>query len=315
MADLKATLGFIGAGATGTALACSLYPKGYNVVAVNSRGPDSAARLASRVGGCRVCITPQQVADLAQAVFITTPDDIIETIAANLAWRPCQVVIHCSGVHSVDILEHAHKYGAYICCLHPLQTFAGVEDAVSNIAGSTFALEGDPEALDLAGCMAADLDGRLLTLRPGDKVLYHASAVTLSNYLVTLMKTAAGYWESFGISRDKAVEFLLPLLKGTVRNIERSGVPDALTGPIARGDVETVRKHIACLEASHPETLDMYRTLGLETVSVALARGRLSLETAQEIRDLLGAPRHAGRQREIQAELSSDDINDLMYRH
>ena len=123
---MKMTIGFIGAGMTGTALATRLWQRGYPVVAVSSRSLSSAKRLASFVSGCTVCDGPQQVADIASVVFITTPDDVIADIAAGIRWRPGQVAVHCSGVHSTDILEPAGRYGAHACCLHPLQTFAGM---------------------------------------------------------------------------------------------------------------------------------------------------------------------------------------------
>jgi predicted short-subunit dehydrogenase-like oxidoreductase (DUF2520 family) len=287
MEQVRPTIGFIGAGVTGTALAFQLWQQGYRIVAVNSRSLSSSDRLAATVKNCHVCRTAQEVADRSQSVFITTPDDIIADIAESLTWRTGQTVIHCSGVHSTDILEPAHKYGAYVCCLHPLQTFASIEEAINNISGSTFALEGDSSALDIARDMAKAMNGNVISLKAGDKVLYHAAAVTLSNYLVTLMKTAADLWQSFGIPQEEAVQALLPLLKGTVNNIERVGIPGCLTGPIARGDVETIRKHVAAMENTHPESLSVYRVLGLNTLPIALAKGRINLETAEEIRAIL----------------------------
>lgn len=289
MKEFKPTIGVIGAGVTGTALACKLWQQGYPVIAVYSRSLNSSERLASEVHGCTIYNSPQQVADAAQAVFITTPDDVIADIAANLRWHSGQTVIHCSGVHSTDILESAHKYGANTCCIHPLQTFASVDEAVTNISGSTFALEGDEDAMVLARGIAEALKGNIIVLKAGDKVLYHAAAVTLSNYLVTLMKTAADFWQTLGIPQEKAVKSLLPLLKGTVNNIERVGIPGCLTGPIARGDVETIKKHVAALEKAHPEALETYKVLGLKTLSIALAKGRISLETEQEIEGVLQA--------------------------
>jgi predicted short-subunit dehydrogenase-like oxidoreductase (DUF2520 family) len=287
---MKMTIGFIGAGMTGTALATRLWQRGYPVVAVSSRSLTSAKRLASFVSGCTVCDGPQQVADIASVVFITTPDDVIADIAASIRWRPGQVAVHCSGVHSTDILEPASRYGAHACCLHPLQTFAGIEEAINNIPGSTFAVEGDEAGLAAARGMAQALDGNIILLKAGDKVKYHIAAVTLSNYLVALMKTSADLWQSFGVPQDEAVKALLPLLKGTVRNIERVGIPGCLTGPIARGDVETVRKHMAALEEGHAGKIDIYRVMGLKTLEIARAKGRISLETAEEIRNLLNGP-------------------------
>jgi len=290
---MKKMIGFIGAGMTGTALAVRLWQRGYSVVAVSSRSTESARRLSSFVSDCTVCDGPQQVADLAQVVFITTPDDIISDIAASIRWRPGQIAVHCSGVHSIDILETAAKSGAHACCLHPLQTFASIEEAIQNISGSTFALEGDEAGLAAAREMAQALEGNAILLKPGDKVKYHIAAVTLSNYLVALMKTSADLWQSFGIPQEEAVKALLPLLKGTVRNIERVGIPGCLTGPIARGDVETVRKHVTVLAKEEAEKMDIYRIMGLKTLEIALAKGRISLETAEEIRNLLNRPDEA----------------------
>lgn len=311
MERVKPQIGFIGAGVTGTALACQLRQQGYSIIAVNSRSLTSSETLASKVGGCNVCHTAQEVADVAQAVFITTPDDMIVDIANNLAWHAGQTVIHCSGVHSIDILQSAQKYGANIACLHPLQTFANVEEAISNIAGSTFALEGDHDALAVVRPMAEAMKGNVIILKAGDKVLYHAAAVTLSNYLVTLMKTAADMWQPLGISREDAVKALLPLLKGTVNNIERVGMPGCLTGPIARGDVETIKKHISGLENVFPACLDIYLELGQQTISIALAKGRISVETAQEIYSILEKAKRQkkeGQYPEIEAQLPSADI-------
>ncbi len=284
---MKQTIGIIGAGMTGTALAVRLWQRGYPIIAVSSRSVESARRLSSSVSGCTVCDGAQQVADLAQVVFITTPDDVIPDIAAGVRWRPGQIAVHCSGVHSIDILEMASRRGAHACCLHPLQTFAGIEEAINNISGSTFALEGDEKGLAVAREMAQALEGNIILLKAGDKVKYHIAAVTLSNYLVALMKTSADLWQSFGIPQEEAVKALLPLLKGTVRNIEQVGIPGCLTGPIARGDVETVRKHVNTLATEQPDRMGIYCMMGLKTLEIAQAKGRISLETADEIRALL----------------------------
>jgi predicted short-subunit dehydrogenase-like oxidoreductase (DUF2520 family) len=206
-------------------------------------------------------------------------------------------------------------YGAFTCCLHPLQTFASIDEAIHNISGSTFALEGDEPAMAAGRLMAAALKGTVITLKPGDKVLYHAAAVTLSNYLVTLMKTAAEFWQSFGIPQDEAVKALLPLLKGTVNNIEQVGIPDCLTGPIARGDVRTVEKHIIALRREHPELLEIYRVLGLKTLPIALTKGHIGLETAGEIRELLQADtgREPSSSIDLNEELESNSAASFLY--
>lgn len=287
MKKIRPTIGIIGAGATGTALAVQLFRQGYRIASVYSRTHQSSLMLGSLIKDCAICNTAQQAANAAQAVFITTPDDTIAAIAASLKWHSGQIALHCSGVHSTDILQPARNSGAFACCLHPLQTFASIEEAIHNMCGSTFALEGDSDALPYVEDMALALQGYIIKISAQDKILYHTAAVMLSNYLVTLMKTAASLWQSFGIPQDQAVRAMLPLLKGTVNNIERVGIPGCLTGPISRGDTGTVQKHMQALEKLHPCHLETYRLLGLQTIAIALEKGRIDAASAEGLRSAL----------------------------
>ena len=281
-------VGFIGAGTVGTALAVRLSQKGYPVVAVASRSRASAQRLAGMVPGCQAYDDPQGVADRADLVFVTTPDDAIAPTVARLRWRPGQGVVHCSGADSLDILEPARKMGAQVGAIHPLQSFASSAQALENLPGSTFALEGQGELLEKLKGIAGALEGTIVELGAGDKVLYHAAAVMACNYWVTLMKLATDLWASFGVPPDKAVPALMPLLRGTLNNLAKVGLPQALTGPIARGDLGTIKKHLEALELRAPHLLPTYRELGLKTIPIALAKGKVDGARAQEIARLLG---------------------------
>jgi len=280
-------IGFIGAGTVGNALAVRLSRKGYPVVAVASRTRASADKLADRVPGCQAYETKQEVADIADLVFITTPDDAIAQVAAELKWHAGQSVAHCSGADSLDSLEPARKAGAQVGGFHPLQTFASVEHAIENLPGSTFALETEGEMLETLKRMALDLDGSWIKLGSGDKVLYHAAAVVACNYLVTLVKLSTDLWQVFGVDRPQAVRALMPLLRGTLNNVENVGLPNCLTGPIARGDVGTINKHLAALSQSTPELLSTYRELGLQTIPIALDKGKIDEAKAEEMRRVL----------------------------
>jgi len=152
-------LGFIGAGTVGTALAARLAGKGYPVVAVSSLSRASARKLAQTVSGCRMLDSNQAVANNAELIFITTPDDAIASVAAEVSWHPGQSVVHCSGADSVDILQPAKEAGAKVGAFHPLQTFASPQQAMENIPGSTFALEAEEPLLGTLKDMAAALDG------------------------------------------------------------------------------------------------------------------------------------------------------------
>jgi predicted short-subunit dehydrogenase-like oxidoreductase (DUF2520 family) len=126
-----------------------------------------------------------------------------------------------------------------------------------------------------------------MTIPTEGKTLYHAAAVMACNYLVALEDAALELAEAAGIARDEALEALLPLVKGTLSNLEKVGIPDCLTGPIARGDAETVRQHLRAIGERLPGLLALYKLLGRRTLEVALARGALGAEAAGALRELL----------------------------
>jgi len=264
-----------------------LSERGYQVVAVSSRSRASAEKLAQSITGCRTFDNGQGVADAADLVFITTPDDAIAQVASGIQWHSGQNVVHCSGADSTEILEPARKLGARVGAFHPLQTFASVKQAIDNIAGSTFALEAEEPLLSILKDMATTLDGHWIELKASDKVVYHAAAVIACNYLVALVKLATDLWQTFDVPADQATRALLPLLRGTIRNIETIGIPQCLTGPIARGDTGTIKKHINALQKVAPAVLSTYCELGRQTIPVALAKGRINQQQAEELQTIL----------------------------
>jgi predicted short-subunit dehydrogenase-like oxidoreductase (DUF2520 family) len=283
-------LGFIGAGTVGTALAVRLNSKGYQVVAVSSRSQTSARRLAEAINGCRAFNSNQDVVDASELIFITTPDDAIASVVSQIQWHAGQSAVHCSGADSTDILEPAKKLGAQVGVFHPLQTFASVKQAIENIPGSTFALEAKEPLLRTFKDMATNLNGNWIEIKASDKVIYHASAVIACNYLVTLVKLATDLWQTFNIPSSQAAQSLLPLLRGTIHNIDSVGIPQCLTGPIARGDNGTIKKHLDALQKTAPALLSTYRELGLQTIPVALAKGKINQYQAHEMEAILKQP-------------------------
>ena len=281
------SIGFIGAGTVATALAIRLREKGYPIVAVASRSRSSAENLAQAVEGCSVCDDGQRVSDVADLVFITTPDDAISSVVNSVKWRSGQGVIHCSGADSALALEPAKAFGAEVGSFHPLQTFASVSYAVDNLPGSTFAIEAEGNLLDELKGMAEVLNGHVVELKSEDKVLYHAAAVLACNYTVTLTKLATDLWETFGVSTPEATKSLMPLMRGTINNLDNVGLPNCLTGPVARGDLGTIRKHLDALASKAPHLLPAYRELGLQTIPIALAKGKIKEEQASQLHHLL----------------------------
>ncbi len=283
-------LGFIGAGTVGTALSIRLSDRGYQVVAVSSRSQTSAEKLAQAISGCRALDKNQAMADAADLVFITTPDSAIAPVTSEIQWHPGQSVVHCSGADSTDTLEPARKLGAQVGAFHPLQTFASAKQAIDNIPGSTFAIEAEEPLLTTLKDMATALDGNWIELKASDKVLYHAAAVIACNYMVTLIKLATDLWQTFNIPTHQATKALMPLLRGTLNNIDNVGIPQCLTGPIARGDTGTIKKHLDAFEKVAPAVLSTYRELGLQTIPVALAKGRINEQQAEELQNILREP-------------------------
>ena len=283
-------IGFIGAGTVGTALAIGLNARGYRVTAVYSRSRTSADKLASAIEGCKVVDGSQAVADTAELVFITTPDDAIGQVVSEIRWREGLNVVHCSGADSTEVLEPARIEGACVGAFHPLQTFASVKQAIENTPGSTFAIEAEEPLLTTLKDMATTLDGQYIQLEASDKVVYHAAAVIACNYLVTLVKLATDLWQTFDIPPEQASKALLPLLKGTIHNIETVGIPQCLTGPIARGDTGTIRKHVEALEQAAPEVLSTYLELGRQAIPIALAKGKIDGQQAVNLQSILKQP-------------------------
>ncbi|MDD2553479.1 MAG: DUF2520 domain-containing protein [Desulfotomaculaceae bacterium] len=286
----KPKIAVVGAGKVGSALALLLSRQSYPVAGVASKSMASARRVAEELQ-VPATVTPEEVTAGADVVFITTPDRVIASVAEEITlrggFRPGQVVFHTSGAHSADEVGAVRRSGALAASLHPLQSFADIKMAMENLPGSYFALEGDPEALTLAGQIVADLGGKSFSIAAEDKPLYHAAACIASNYLVSLMHLATGLYSRFGLTRGEAFEALFPLIRGTIKNISQVGPPQALTGPVARADGPTLEGHLKVLKDVGEQELDLYSRLGLYTVRVALEKGSINAEEAKMFEELL----------------------------
>ncbi len=280
-------IGFIGAGPVGTAFGVHLSRLGYEVIGIYDVSPEAAQSFAGEVSGAKVYQNGQEMVDAADLVFITTPDDVIPKAAAQFRWGGGKSVTHCSGASTVHSLDVAREQGAAVGSIHPCQTFAGREQAIANLPGSTFAIEAEEPLRGILTGIAQKLDGDWLYLTAEDKALYHAAACIACNYFYTLVSLATDLWQNFGKTSAEATRAYIPLLQGAVNNIASLGLPKALTGPIARGDVATIRRHLAALEKSAPELLTMYRVLGLHTIPIGIAKGTLGEGKAEELRAVL----------------------------
>jgi predicted short-subunit dehydrogenase-like oxidoreductase (DUF2520 family) len=289
------TVAIIGAGRVGSSIGFLLARAGYAVTAVAAQSAASAERALAFIGGGE-SVTDVVKASGADIVFITTPDRTIRDVCGEIArgggLKPGSVVVHMSGAHSLDLLDPAKGAGAGRAVVHPLQSVPSMEQGVKNLPGSYFRIEADPQALQTARDLVKALGGIELVMAKWtpdghSAALYHAGAVAVSNYFVALVDYGLKFYEALGAEKQEALKAVLPLIKGTLANIETLGVPGALTGPIVRGDVETVQGHVEAMRDRAPELLDLYRALAKHTVEVAGERG-LADEKADELLKIVG---------------------------
>ena len=279
----------IGAGMVGTATGHLLKKAGYEIVAIADKSAAALQRAQSYTGG-KTYRKPQEVLNEVDCILITTPDDIILSVCKDIALSPLikgKYVFHMSGAGGLDLLEPAKKAGAMIASIHPLQSFSSIDTAIQNIPSSYFGITADTKAKREAKTIVLALGGKPIYISSKQKALYHAAACVASNYLVSLLSVVESIYQSIGISEKDAKKAYLPLIYGSLKNIELSGSIQALTGPIARGDSGTVQKHVDAINAHLPQYAFLYSSLGLVTINVAREKGTLSLKQAKIISDIL----------------------------
>ncbi len=267
--DDRPAIAFIGAGRVAGMLARAFADLGYPVPAVASRSPESAQRVASLVPDCRA-VSPQDAADAAEVVFITTSDGAVADVAASVAWRAGQGVVHCSGALTCEPLAPARAAGANVGSWHPFQTFGGE----TTLAGVTFGIEAEGDLLAFLESLASEVGGYPLRVPAEARALYHAASVFSCGYLTTLLGEARTLWTRAGLPPEQAFQAITRIASSTLANIERFGAETALTGPTSRGDAGTVRLHLDSVKSVAPELLPLYREICLRSVELARQAGR-----------------------------------------
>ena len=275
-------IGFIGAGRLGKALAWSLAGTGLRVRAVASVTLASARALAGPVPGC-VTADAQAVVDSCDLVFVTTPDGAITATTAALRWRPGMAAVHCSGVTEVSALAGAVRDGALVGGFHPMQTFGDPVAAMASLPGSTITLEAAAPLMATLEMLTQRLGCRVNRLPPGMRGRYHAAAGYTSQFINALFGEATAIWRSWGATDEDALKALLPMAQGTLASITSAGIAGGMPGPVSRGDVSSVEKHVEALSALGEDTIRFYRQLCASTVPLALAHGGIDAALAQRL--------------------------------
>ena len=277
----------VGAGAVGTALARALVANGHRVEAVLSRTAASAQALADRVGAPVADSSWEALPTSVRLVWICVPDDAIASVAAALAevdhpWADA-IVAHTSGAKTAAALAPLGEQGAATLSFHPLQTFTD-DTAPDAFEGIVVGLEGDDRAVAAGKTLAQALGARPLRLTPDEKARYHCAAALASNGLVALLAVVEEVLTASGTEPPASVtELVGPLVEHTWANLEQGTPEGTLTGPVARGDEDTIRAHLDALADETPHLVPLYAALSTEMVRVAVRGGHLSAERAEPL--------------------------------
>jgi predicted short-subunit dehydrogenase-like oxidoreductase (DUF2520 family) len=285
-------VGVVGAGRVGTALAVALGRAGHEIVAASAVSDASMNRAARNLPGAAIRQPPEVVA-AADLVLLAVPDDVLPGLVAGLAATGAafegRLVAHVSGRHGLAVLDPAVRAGALPLALHPVMTFTGRPDDIDKLAGISFGVTAPDALRPVAEAPHHQKRGEPVFIADEQRDLYHAALASAANHLVTLVVQAADLLRDAGVAQPERM--LGPLLSAALDNALRLG-DAALTGPVARGDADTVASHVAALRADAPDALPAYLALARLTADRAVAAGTLTAPDAQRLLGVLGgAPR------------------------
>ena len=280
-------IGIIGAGKVGIALGHVLQNKGFAVVAVASRREESLELARNYIPG-RSLYT-KNVSDVvreADVIAVTTQDREIHAVAQEI-FRKAEkldrkLFFHTSGAHPATELSPLEQKGAILGSLHPLQTFPDVNSGIVALPGTYIFIEGDEKAIPVLDLLASTIGFKAVRIESRNKVLYHLSAVFVCNLLTALMHTGEGIVNRIGIDLMP----FFPIIETTLRNIEKKGPLLSLTGPVVRGDAETVASHLEAIKGMEPQE-SVYRMLSLVALEMAKERKTLKPEEMEKLERVL----------------------------
>ncbi len=273
-------VGIVGAGRAGTAMAVALATAGHRIIAASAVSKASLSRIARSLPQARVA-RPEEVVAAADLVLLTVPDDVLPSLVRGLAETG---VPHASGRHGLAVLDPAVRAGALPLALHPVMTFTGRADDAAKMAGISFGVTAPEQLRPVAEALVVEMGGEPVFIADDKRGLYHAGLANAANHLVTLVAASADLLREAGVP-DPA-RMLGPLLSAALENALALG-DLALTGPVARGDVETVAAHVEVIAAAAPEALGAYLALARLTADRALAAGTLTSADAQRLLGVL----------------------------
>jgi predicted short-subunit dehydrogenase-like oxidoreductase (DUF2520 family) len=276
-------MGIAGAGRVAQALGRVLIECGQRVVAVAGRDPERTAQAARFISADTSPTTIEDIPSHASHLLIAVSDDAVENVALRLSRCGFQrgIALHTCGAKGPEALAALSRQGVSCGTLHPLQSFPSAEEGVANIAGSAFAIDGDPEAIEWASAITMLVGGRCLRIPTEEHTLYHAAAVMASSYVAALIYGATEILKAVGVERPMALSTLTPLVRAATENALKLGPVEALTGPIQRGESGKVMDHLKGMRRVSNPIRELYCSAGEFTVEMALLRGLSEAKAAQ----------------------------------
>jgi predicted short-subunit dehydrogenase-like oxidoreductase (DUF2520 family) len=271
----------------GTALGGALARAGHEIVAASAVSAESVRRAERVLAG--VAIRPaDEVVAAADFVLLAVPDDALRPLIFGLAntdaWRPGQLVAHTSGAHGIGVLDPAAARGVLPLALHPVMTFTGRPEDVDRVEGASFGITAPDEMRPVAEALVVEMGGEPVWVPESARPLYHAALTVGSNHLVTLVNDALSLLASAGV--EQPARLLGPLLSAALDNVLRLG-DAALTGPVSRGDVATVSRHVHTLAEAAPGLLPSYLAMARRTAERARDSGQLAEADANAVLQVL----------------------------
>ena len=287
-------IGIVGAGHVGTALGVAFQRAGWPVSAVATRDPEHRARFLSLVPGSRA-MAASALPDEVELVFVTVPDDAIASVAAAIRLYGGQAIVHTSGALPASALAPARAAGTQAASFHPLVAFADLERALAALQGATVALEGDAQLVSLLAELTVAIGAQPVTLPPDGKAAYHAAAMLSAGGFIALLDAIAELGRGAGLDEPGSLAIYGPLIRQSLANAEALGIGAALTGPLLRGDIGTVRGHLDAMRRLAPGAIDLYRAAARREIELASRRGELQPDAAEALRELLAEPTSPAR--------------------
>lgn len=281
-------VGFIGAGVVGTSLGFLLSENGANVSGFLSKSFESAQK-AAMLTNTQTFRSYEEILKNTDVVIISTNDSSISDVVNELL--DCKNMIegkvfaHLSGAVSIDILYPLKCELAHTMVMHPIQTCPSFDAAINLLPKCYFTLEGDEQALNCGKSIVEKIGAKFIVLNNINKPLYHAACVAVSNYLVALMKFGDELLKESGFPYSEYPDALIPLMEGTLKNLKEKGVLASLTGPIARGDINTVKLHIQNIKDKN--LIKLYKALGRMALEIARSKASLCREKYLELEGIL----------------------------